>query len=85
MALQPLRNFVTWNSGSLLVPPTPPNVWNDIPTNALMIVPKFTREDLKTPSKHLQDVFDVYMIHNITEQNVSLRLLATSFKDKAQD
>lgn len=67
MALQGApRNFVTWDSGSFLVPPTPPDVWPTIPANALKVVPKFTGEDFKTPSEHLREIENVCRIHNIT-------------------
>lgn len=76
------RNFVTWNSGSPLIPPIPPVVWGPLPNSTLKVVPKFTRECSKMSGEHLQDVA---IVHNITKQNVALRLLAASFKGRALD
>lgn len=77
------RNYVAWDAGSPLVAPTAPAVWGAIPVSALKALPKFTRDNTKTPAEHLQDVADVCLVHGITAQNVALRLLAAYFKGKA--
>lgn len=66
MAVSSPQNFVTWNSGSPLIPLAPPNHWDPISVSALKALPKFTREDSKILVKHLQDVADVCTIHNVT-------------------
>lgn len=85
MAQVPPINFMTWNSGNLLLPPIPPTVWGPIPTFMLKVIPKFIGEDSKTLGEHLEDVADVCTVHNITKHNVALRLLTTSFKGRALD
>lgn len=85
MAQIPPRNFVTWNNECPLIPLVPPVVWGPIPSTALKVIPKFTGECPKTLGEHLQDVANVFMVHGIMEQNVSLRFLIASFKERALD
>lgn len=85
MAIQPQINFVTWDSGSPFITPTPPAQWGAIPTSALKELSKFIGDGSETPGENLQDVVNVCTIHNIIEQNVVLRLLTIPFKGKAQD
>lgn len=68
MAIQPPRNFVTWDSGSPLIAPMPPTQWGSIPTSSLKSLPEFTGDGSKTIKEHLQDVADVCTIHNVMEQ-----------------
>lgn len=82
---RPPRNFVAWNSGSSLIPSTPPTMWDPILANALKALTKFSGEDCRTLVEHLQDVADVCMVHHVIEQNVALRLLVASFIGKVLD
>jgi len=76
----PPRNYANWNTGSPLILPVPPTTWDPIPPNALKALPKFSGEDFKTHGEHLQDVFDVCVVHVIIEHSVAIRLLVASFK-----
>ncbi|KAH9289488.1 hypothetical protein KI387_033605 [Taxus chinensis] len=79
MAIQPPRNFVTFTNGSPLVIP----VYHDIPNAAMKIFPSFTGENQVTPAEHIKDVAALCAVHNITHEDVALRLLAASFKGQA--
>ncbi|KAH9288742.1 hypothetical protein KI387_032859, partial [Taxus chinensis] len=56
---------------------------DSIPVAALKSLPFYTGETHVTPVEHLFDAAKKYVVHNITEDNVAVRLLATSFKGKA--
>ena len=56
---------------------------HDIPIAALKSIPKFTSETSISPLEHIQEVANVYNIHGITEDDVVVRLLASSLKRKA--
>lgn len=57
--------------------------WKDIPVAALKSIPYFTGETTTTPIEHIQDIADICSVHNITQDDVGVRLLATSLKGKA--
>lgn len=70
--------FMPFNGGS------PLNLaQHDIPIAALKIFPFFIGEDQTAPIKHIRDVASLCGVHHITQENVAIRLLATSFKGKA--
>ena len=71
--------FAPFNGGSplLLGPLTP------IPASALKSLPFFTGETDISPLEHIQEVSNVCSIHGVTEDNVAVRLLASSLKGKA--
>ena len=52
-----------------------------IPVAALKSLPFYTGETHVTPVEHIFDVASICAVHNITEDNVAVRLLATSFKE----
>lgn len=79
------RNYVAWDVESPLATPVAPAVWGAILVSAMKDIPKFTRDGSTTPTKHLRDVVNVCLVHEITMQNVALRLLVVSFKGKALD
>ena len=55
---------------------------HDIPIATLKSIPKFTGETSISPLEHIQEVANVYNIHGIIEDDVAVRLLASSFKGK---
>ena len=56
---------------------------HDILVAALKSIPKFTGETSISPLEHIQEVANVCNIHGITEDDVAVRLLASSLKGKA--
>lgn len=54
-----------------------------IPITALKSLPFYTRETHVTPVEHIFDVANICVVHNITEDNVAVRLLVTPFNGKA--
>lgn len=54
-----------------------------IPPFALKILPFFTGETTVTPLEHIQEVSNVCNFHGVIEDNVAVRLLASSLKGKA--
>ena len=79
MAQPRAHAFTTCNSGSPLLL----NQRHDIPVSTLKIIPKFTGETSIPPLEHIQEVSNVYNIHGIVEDDVAVRLLASSLKGKA--
>ena len=73
------HTFATLNGGSPLLLAQR----HDIPVAALKSIPKFTGETSISPSEHIQEVANVYNIHGITEDDVAVRLLASSLNGKA--
>lgn len=71
--------FATFNGGIPLLL----SQRHDIPVFALKSIPDFTGETFISPLEHIQEVANVYNIHGITEDDVAVRLLATSLKGKA--
>ena len=53
---------------------------HDIPIEELKSIPKFTGETSISPLEHIQEVANVSNIHGITEDDVAVRLLASSLK-----
>ena len=71
--------FAPFNGGSpLLLAQRDP-----IPTSALKSLPFFTGETHISPLEHIQEVSNVCSIHGVTQDNVAVRLLASSLKGKA--
>lgn len=56
---------------------------DDILVVALKSLSFFTREDHTTSVDHIQDVATLCSVHNISQENVALRLLVVSLKWKA--
>ena len=56
---------------------------HDIPIAALKSIPEFTGETSISPLEHIQDVANVCNIHGIIEDDVVVRLIASSLKGKA--
>jgi hypothetical protein len=79
MELPRAHAFATFNGGSPLLF----SQIHDIPVSALKTIPNFTGETSIPPLEHIQDVANVYNIHGITEDDVAVRLLASSLKGKA--
>ena len=71
--------FATFNGGSPLLLAQR----HDIPIAALKSIPKFIGETSIFPLEHIQEVANVCNIHGITENDVIVRLLASSLKGKA--
>lgn len=71
--------FVLFSGGNLL------NLaqHDDILVAPLKIISFFTGEDQTTPIEHIKYVENLCLVHDITQKNVAIRLLASSFKDKA--
>lgn len=63
----PPCNFVIWNSGRPLIPLVSPTQWDLILASSLKDFPKFIGEYSKIPIEHLQDVANVFTIHNVTQ------------------
>lgn len=53
-----------------------------IPLNALKNIPYFIGNTVATQIEHIQDMANICFVHNITEDNVDVKLLATSLKGK---
>jgi hypothetical protein len=79
MALPRVHAFATFNGGSPLLLAQR----HDIPTSALKSLPNFMGETSVSPLEHIQEVANVCNIHGVTDDDVAVRLLATSFKGKA--
>jgi len=71
--------FVAFNRGSLLQLAQ----HDDIRATALRGLPYFTGEDHTIVVDHIQDVATLCSVYNITQENVAIRLLAVSLKEKA--
>ena len=56
---------------------------HDIPVASIKGIPKFTGETSISPLEHIQEVANVCNIHGIIEDDVAVRLLASSLKGKA--
>jgi hypothetical protein len=56
---------------------------HDIPANALKILSFFTKENHVLVVDHIRDVATLCGLHQVTQQDISLKLLATSLKGKA--
>lgn len=56
---------------------------DDIPVASLRGLPYFTGEDFTTLVEHIRDIATLCSVHNITQENVALRLLVASLKGKA--
>ncbi|KAH9313873.1 hypothetical protein KI387_022500, partial [Taxus chinensis] len=59
------------------------NAQNPVPVAALKSIPYFTGENQTSPSDHIQDITNVCAIHEITEMDIAVKLLASSLKGKA--
>ncbi len=71
--------FAPFNGGSpLLLAQRDP-----IPASALKSLPFFTGETNISPLEHIKEVSNVCSIHGVMEDNVAVRLLASSLKGKA--
>lgn len=79
MAIPRAHTFVTFNGGNPLVLAQK----NDIPVVALKDILLFTGETFFTPDEHIQDVASIYMMFDVTKDNVARRLHASSFKGKS--
>ena len=55
---------------------------HDIPSAALKILPFFTRENHISPVEHIRDVAMLCGLHQVTHEDVALKLLVASFKGK---
>ena len=71
--------FSTFNGGSPLLL----DRRHDIQVLALKSVAKFTSETSISPVEHIQEVSNIYNIHSITKDDVTIRILASSLKEKA--
>lgn len=71
--------FVTFNGGSLLIL----TQWSVIPVAVLKSIPYFIGETTTMPIEHIQDIANICSVHNITQDDVAVRLFATSLKGKA--
>ncbi len=78
MAQPRVHAFPTFNGGSPLLLAQR----HDIPVIALKSIPNFTDETSISPLEHTQEVENVYNIHGIIEDDVAVRLLASSLKGK---
>jgi hypothetical protein len=76
MALPRDHTFSTFNGGSPLLL----SQSHDILVAALKSIPEFTGETSISPLEHIQEVENVYNIHVIIEDDVAVRLLASSLK-----
>ena len=77
---QPRANtFSTFNGGSPLLLAQR----HDIPIAILKSIPEFTSETSISPLEHIQEVENVCNSHGITEDDVAVRLLASSLTGKA--
>lgn len=79
MAVPRAHTFVTFNGRSPLV--LAPK--NDIPISALKAIPFFNGETSTSLEEHMQDVSSIYIVFDVIEDNVVVRLLVSSFKGKA--
>ena len=79
MAQPRAHSFSTFNGGSPLLLAQR----HDIPIAALKSIPEFTSEASISWLEHIQEVVNVYNIHGITEDDVVVRILASSLKGKA--
>ena len=79
MAQPRVHAFSTFNGGSHLLLAQR----HDIPVSTLKSIPDFTGETSISPLEHIQEVANVCNIHGITENDVAVRLLASSLKGKA--
>lgn len=68
-----------FTNGSPLVIP----VYHDIPNATMKSLPSFIGENQVTPVEHIKDVTALCAIHNITHEDIALRLLASPFKGKS--
>lgn len=71
--------IVTFNGGIPLVLAQR----NDILVATLKSIPYFTSETTTIPIVHMQNSTNVCSVHNIIEDDVAFRLLATSLKGKS--
>ena len=79
MAQPRAHAFATFNGGSPLLLAQR----HDIPVAALKSILDFTGETSISPLEHIQEVPNVCNIHVIIEDDVVVRLLASSLKGKA--
>lgn len=79
MAQPRVHAFSTFSGGSPLILAQR----HDIPLSALKSLPEFTGETSIFPLEHIQKISNVFNIHGITEDDVVVRLLASSLKGKA--
>ena len=70
--------FSTYNGGSPLLLAQR----HDIPVSTLKSIPEFTSETSISPLEHIQEVANVFNIHGISEDDVKVKLLASSLKGK---
>ena len=70
--------FTTFNGGSPLLLAQR----HDILVSTFKSIPDFTGETSISPMEHIQDISNVYNIHGIIEDDVAIRILASSLKDK---
>lgn len=75
----PPKAYPSFNQGS----PLALAVHNDIPVSALKALPYYTGETLQTPVEYLQGVTNSCLVHDFIEDNLAVRLLASSLKGKA--
>ena len=78
MAQPRAHAFATFNGGSPLLLAQR----HDVPIVAVKSIPKFTGETSISPLEHIQEVANVCNSHGITEDDVAVRLLASSLKGK---
>ena len=71
--------FVAFDAGSPLQIAT----HHDIPSAALKSLPYFTSENHVSAVEHIRDVATLCGLHQVTHEDVALKLLAASFKGKA--
>ena len=71
--------FTTFNDGSPLLL----SQRHDIPISTLKSTLEFTGETSISPLEYIQDMSNICNIHSITEDDVTVRLLASSLKGKA--
>ena len=79
MALPRNQVFSTFNGGSPLVLA----YLHDILVSALKSIPFFTSETSISLVEHIQEVSNICNIHGIVEDDVAIRLLASSLKGKS--
>lgn len=71
--------FATFNGGSSLILAQR----HDIPISSLKSLPNFTGETSISPIKHIQEISNIYNKRDIIEDDVSIRILASSLKGKS--
>lgn len=71
--------FATFNGGSPLILTQRHNIL----VSTLKSLPKFIGEASILPIDHIQEITNVCSIHGIIEDDVAVRLLASSLKGKA--